>query len=156
MVTIIPSRRVHHKLWKKNTPNALLCAAGVFFISPIISGGVLAGYLLGDVVNPDLDLEGITQAEATMFEISKPLGYLWYWYWRPYALLRHRHWLSHGLVISTVGRLLYLFWWAWFIPPQRWLDIFMVGVFLGLVVSDSVHIIADILLTQAGELKRRT
>ena len=40
-------------------------------------------------------------------------------------------------------------------PPQLWLDKFMLGVFIGLVVSDSAHIFSDMFLKQNGTLKRR-
>ena len=152
----MPSGRVHRRLWITNAPNALFLAAGVFAISPLISAGVLAGYAIGDVVEPDLDMIQKTRSENVVLEKLGALGCVWFGYWAVYGcLLRrsHRDAISHAPIASTAIRFIYTFWWWWFlIPPQRWLDTLMIGVFLGLVISDSVHIIADALLSQSGGL----
>lgn len=85
----------------------------ILFTSPIILGGgihyfglnlgIIAGaahFLGGMYLSPDLDL------------VSRPYkrwGYL-RWIWIPYQEMipRHRHFLSHGLVIGSLVRLLYL------------------------------------------------
>jgi uncharacterized metal-binding protein len=85
----------------------------IYFATPIVFGvgtsyfgielGLIAGaahYVGGLMLSPDLDL------------VSRPYkrwGFL-RWLWLPYQRLipRHRHWLSHGPVIGSAVRLLYL------------------------------------------------
>jgi uncharacterized metal-binding protein len=85
----------------------------IYFATPIVFGvgsyyfgielGLIAGaahYVGGLMLSPDLDL------------VSRPYkrwGFL-RWLWLPYQRLipRHRHWLSHGPVIGSLVRLLYL------------------------------------------------
>jgi len=155
----MPSGNVHKKLWRANIPNALVCAAGMLFFSPVVAAGIVPGYMLGNAVEPDADLIQKTRAENEMIDRFGVLGCVWFGYWTVYGWwLRksHRRWFSHGLIVSTAIRFAYLFWWWWFlVPPMLWLDKFMLGVFIGLVVSDSVHIFSDWFLQQNGTLKRR-
>ena len=85
----------------------------IYFATPIVLGigwhylGLEAGivsasahFLGGLMLSPDLDL------------ISRPYkrwGWL-RWIWIPYQKLIpcHRHWLSHGVIVGSVVRLLYL------------------------------------------------
>lgn len=74
--------------------------------------GASAHFLGGFYLSPDLDL------------VSRPYkrwGWL-RWIWIPYQKLipYHRHWFSHGVIVSSVCRLLYLAAWllpSWFIFP---------------------------------------
>lgn len=92
------------------------------------------------------------------FYIGKVFVWIWLSILLGYALLivpKHRHWISHSYVLSTLIRLVYI----WFmlgilvsgVLSQVYLDIWMqllfspfgVGVFIGLSVADALHIMAD-------------
>ncbi|MBI1802063.1 MAG: metal-binding protein [Chloroflexi bacterium] len=57
--------------------------------------------LSGLMFSPDLDIDSAIDNRWGIF----------FWVWRPYMRIvpHHRHWLSHGLVIPPLLRLLYLF-----------------------------------------------
>jgi uncharacterized metal-binding protein len=86
---------------------------GIYFATPIVFGigtyhfgielGVIAAaahYVGGMMLSPDLDL------------VSRPFKRwgLLRWLWIPYqkTVPHHRHWLSHGPVIGSLVRLVYL------------------------------------------------
>jgi uncharacterized metal-binding protein len=91
----------------KNHDRSILLTTPIILAAAITSGHPDAGliatfayYFSGMYLSPDLDL------------VSRPYkrwGFL-RWLWLPYQRLipRHRHWLSHGPVIGSVVRLLYL------------------------------------------------
>jgi uncharacterized metal-binding protein len=61
-------------------------------------------------VSPDLDQEGYSALEIEAVRALGPLGYLWLALWWPYAkLIPHRSFWSHGPLVGTAGRLLWLF-----------------------------------------------
>ncbi len=150
----MPSQAPHQRLYTAAAPLAGL-AAVAFIVHPSVSVGIVAGYALGNFCDPDLDIgDKKTRAEIQMYKRSRVLGFLWWLFWLPYAkLIPHRSFFSHSIFFSTVFRLAYMFWWIAFIPPQRWLDALTVGVFVGLLIADSVHIFADIFLDQDGKMK---
>ena len=61
-----------------------------------------------------------------------------YWYWLPYGrMVSHRHWASHGLIIGTVIRFLYGWWFILFLWPVN--AAMVVAWFTGCLVSDIAH-----------------
>jgi uncharacterized metal-binding protein len=66
--------------------------------------------------------EGFSSADRDIEENRKPPS----WYWLPYGrMVRHRSVWSHGLIIGTVVRLIYGWWWLlwplWLVsPPMVW------------------------------------
>lgn len=116
-----------------------------------------AGALMGIPMSPDLDLQTRTISEKIPI-----VGPIWQAIWYPYALaVKHRSWVSHMPLISTVFRLAYLvlmLWalWAlgqvafgWQAPTlfemadwllaQRW----FLAAFIGLALSDALHALMD-------------
>ncbi len=99
----MPSGATHDRI-------TLLClplASGLTFLvsrSPSITLSLAGSFLFsGLMFGPDLDIHSVQ---------FKRWGIL-RWIWRPYqAGLHHRSWLSHGPIIGTVLRLLYLGIWA--------------------------------------------
>jgi uncharacterized metal-binding protein len=95
----MPSGRTHDRI----TLILLPPIAGASFL---ISGSgqltllLLASYLFsGFLFGPDLDIHSIQY---------KRWSYL-RWLWLPYrSMIRHRGWLSHGLLVGTIFRLFYL------------------------------------------------
>jgi uncharacterized metal-binding protein len=79
--------------------------------SDVLIGGVatFCGGMLAQVINPDLDIDGITRAERNLLNLFTPLGVMWVAFWTPYALaLPHRSLWSHFPVLGTVIRVGYM------------------------------------------------
>lgn len=49
--------------------------------------GVIFGYALGYIVDPDLDIVGLTKAEGTMLKKLGILAWPWLAWWLGYALI---------------------------------------------------------------------
>lgn len=119
------------------------------------------GCLAGVVLSPDLDQETLTFIEYKMMNQRNRLlalgGWLFALIFLPYAwAIPHRHWLSHGFIISTFIRLIYL---AAIVVVPAWL-VFgdsvithlesvvssqeFIYFLAGLLISDTLHIIMDI------------
>lgn len=122
------------------------------------------GCLTGIILTPDLDQETLTFSEYKLMNSRNRVialgGWLLALVFLPYAWsIPHRHWLSHGLVISTLIRLVYL---AIMVAIPAWLlfgvDIIayvpvvvkssIFGYFLtGLLISDILHGLMDLAST---------
>jgi len=144
---------------------AIIITTPVILATAIASGhadvGIIATaayYLGGMYLSPDLDL------------VSRPFkrwGLLRF-IWLPYQRLipRHRHWLSHGPVIGSIVRLLYLAalvspMWVLFpgLQQVRWSGVTLpnaMAVFCGVELSALNHLLLDGLLIPLPKwLKRR-
>ncbi|PSF36839.1 metal-binding protein [Aphanothece hegewaldii CCALA 016] len=95
----MPSGRTHDRITLWSLPwlvvlSLLLSRSGELTL--IISSGFLfSGLMFG----PDLDIYSVQY---------KRWGFL-RWIWQPYqSMIRHRSWLSHGLLVGTFVRILYL------------------------------------------------
>ena len=99
----MPSGRTHDRITLWNLPAVTVLT--LFFtkrsdLTLIVSGGFLFSGLM---LSPDLDLNSLP---------FKRWGWL-RWIWIPYQkLVRHRSIFSHGLVIGTTVRILYLACWV--------------------------------------------
>ena len=84
--------------------------------------------------------EGWASSDRDLEENRKPPS----WYWLPYGrMVRHRSLWSHGLVIGTVVRLAYGWWWLlvplWLVsPPMAW------AWCLGGLANDVRHLLLDL------------
>jgi uncharacterized metal-binding protein len=143
----------------------------IYFATPIVFGvgisyfgielGLIAGaahYVGGLMFSPDLDL------------VSRPYkrwGLLRF-IWLPYQRLipRHRHWLSHGPVIGSIVRLLYLAALVspiWLVFPSlqqvQWSGVTApnaMAFFCGVELSALNHLLLDgLLIPLPKALKRR-
>lgn len=133
-------------------------------ITPIVTIATLSpekavmftiGCLLGLIVEPDLDVNHVTESERRMIKVFGPLAYLWIGLWLPYALIiPHRSILSHTPIVGTTIRLAYLLGWLYLLlgvlGMQDWLFIAMQAnlevlawLVLGLIIADTGHWIAD-------------
>lgn len=141
----------------------------IYFATPVV--GILASqyglevgmiaasaHLLGGLLlSPDLDL------------ISRPYkrwGLLRF-IWVPYQRLipRHRHWLSHGVIVGSVVRLLYLAAWVsplWLMFPAlaqvQWEIDWekAIAFFCGIELSSLNHLLLDgLLLPLPASVKQR-
>ncbi len=150
-----------------------LLSSGQVELDAVRAGGCLAGLVL----TPDLDIERKTHAHSIVARLGQELGklfgrrgrlvgsalgealaFIWWGFWWPYGrLMPHRSAWSHGPVIGTLGRLVYLFclptlmWWLVSLavpvsPPQLVLPAYSAPLrqaFWGLVVSDALHGLLD-------------
>src|SRR4028118_1844453 len=149
----------------KNHDRSILLTTPVMLAAAIASGhadvGLIATasyYLAGMYLSPDLDL------------VSRPFKRwgLLRWFWLPYQKLipRHRHWISHGPVIGSAVRLVYLAALVsplWFFLPGlqqvQWSGVTApnaMAVFCGVELSALNHLLLDGLLIPLPKwLKRR-
>lgn len=167
----MPSGKVHNKLWKKGIRLSFIGFIGMYivldFLIPFISNpfscisehcfsislvvlvGSLSGYLLGKWITPDLDLFGITQNEWDVVKKGKLLGLFFVIYWLPYGYIfkgRHRSFWTHSYIWSTLLRVIYGFFWVYLLGVNIGIELksFLIfGLFIGLLMSDSIHIWAD-------------
>lgn len=112
-----------------------------------------AGAFVGLVVEPDLDQDFQAAPLSTMRQTGgDTVAKLWQLYWTPYArLIPHRSMLSHGPIVGTIGRMLYL---APFyaVPVLVWSHYFgfpaaqIFGYFVGLAWVDTMHFVMDFLI----------
>ena len=67
------------------------------------------GCMVGVIITPDLDQEGINMVEWQIVKKTKGLGFLWLMFWYPYAIaVPHRAFISHFPLVGTFVRLLYI------------------------------------------------
>ncbi len=132
---------------------------GIIGVSQSIELGIVAAsahLLAGLYLSPDLDL------------VSKPYKRwgLLRMVWLPYQKLIpcHRHWLSHGVIVGSVIRLLYLAAWflpLWFLFPGlqqvNWAITWekAIAFFLGVELSALNHLLLDGLLLPLPALVRQ-
>jgi len=148
----------------RNHDRAITATTPIMLAAAIASGHAEVGliatasyYLAGMYLSPDLDL------------VSRPYkrwGFL-RWVWLPYQRLipRHRHWLSHGLVIGSAVRLVYLAALVsplWFFLPGlqqvQWSGVTApnaMAVFCGVELSAINHLLLDGLLIPLPKALKR-
>ena len=142
----------HDKSIYVTSPVILLVGAHYFgWESGVIAAS--ANLLGGLLLSPDLDLV------SPPYQRWGPLR----WIWVPYQRLipKHRHWLSHGVLIGSVLRLLYLFLWGsllWITFPAlsqvHWIGVSVhncVAFFVGIELSALNHLLLDGLLVPLPE-----
>ena len=114
--------------------------------------GVTLGCLLGIPLTPDLDQISISKSEWRLVKRFGPFGFIWCAYWWLYAwIIPHRSFWSHFPIVGTILRLAYIT-----IPPiifyvykgysvvlPEFILEGLVGVFVGLAMSDFIHWIMD-------------
>jgi uncharacterized metal-binding protein len=148
----------------RNHDRSILLTTPIILAAAIASGHADAGliatsayYLSGMYLSPDLDL------------VSRPYkrwGFL-RWLWLPYQRLipRHRHWLSHGPVIGSAVRLVYLAAWlspVWLLFPglqqTQWSGVTApnaMAFFCGVELSALNHLVLDGLLIPLPKALKR-
>ena len=121
------------------------CVGSHCFTNSLLTAiGVPLGYLFGRYITPDLDQSNITKTEWDAMRKAKLFGVFFVMYWLPYGyLMKHRSTLSHSYILSSAIRMVYSFWWILFLHPVNLVLFILFGVFLGLSVSDGIHIFLD-------------
>lgn len=147
----------------RNHDRAITLTTPVLLAAAIASGhadvGLIATasyYLAGMYLSPDLDL------------VSRPFkrwGLLRF-IWLPYQRIPHRHWLSHGPVIGSIVRLVYLAvlispLWLLFpgLQQVQWAGVTVpnvVAFLIGVELSSLNHLLLDgLLIPLPQSVKRR-
>lgn len=151
----MPSGKIHSAV--------TLAAASLTYAWGYLSGETLPlaaaaaiGCASGVIFTPDLDVPG-TRADR---QVREGAGFIpaviWAIVWYPYsALIPHRSWLSHGLIIGTLIRIVYIavpLYLLGILPGAGPYTARLIG---GLVISDNLHIGADCLVTGIKKLTYR-
>jgi len=118
------------------------------YVDPVYATVITIAYIFGGyMLSPDLDIQSRIYKRWHMIR----------WIWKPYQIfVPHRSFLSHSGPVSATIRLLYLlFWLLPAIVPLFWLQIvsipiytlslLLVCIWFGVVMSDIVHVLLDIL-----------
>ena len=117
--------------------------AGVPLVSCIT---FLFGSLVGVLLSPDLDQDGLTNSETVVFRRFRILGHTFFLYWYIYAVaLKHRSPWSHFPILGTALRLAYLspLWWLLFVFIGLPVPDLAVPAVVGLAVADLLHFLRD-------------
>lgn len=122
-------------------------ASGYFFTGDIGIGLMsAAGSITGTLLSPDLDMTSWTISK----KVLGPFARLYAAFWLPYSkVIKHRSIWSHGPIIGTLGRLLYILSlvtivtrckiWVWM---TTWWE-YTLAFIVGLMLSDLIHWIMD-------------
>jgi len=160
----MPNGRVHARISKRFRFLSILASAGTYYAWEdwILSISVLPGYLLGAMVDPDMDLPKKNTYAKQLWRRTIIFAWMVPW-WNLYGILAqrflggHRSFWTHMPGISTIMRL------AWMcfpfgligriISPGTMAQVLvspmahriMLGVFIGLTLSDTIHAISDLI-----------
>ena len=108
--------------------------------------------MAGILITPDLDVD-YTASNAVVADISRLLAVVWRLYWWLYARIPHRHWLSHGLIVGTLVRVIYAVPLLW--PLYRHLPrVYLIAALAGLITVDNLHVGCDWLSTTIRTKKK--
>ena len=114
-----------------------------------MSAGMVVGYALGMILNPDADQPSITYADGIAMRHLGFIGALWVGWWTVYAVVfksMHRHFLTHFPFVSTAIRMVYMLWWLYLLDIDwNWGSVSaLVGMWIALSASDMGHFLSDL------------
>lgn len=158
------SNGVSHSIMTRKIALPISLIFGIF-ITPILGylAGALAfisclgGFILTLFVNPDSDQFGLTTAEWWLVKKFPVFGWSLVAIFDPYCrwiIPSHRHFLSHGYIIGTIIRVIYLGIifgiLGYFIPIIGIVDKFLlynydivIYITIGMIISDFFHELLD-------------
>ena len=123
-------------------------AAALMCHDPVMAAGAVSGIILSN----DLDINTVKYIGTNIIRripvIGRLLAFLWRVMWWPYAVkFKHRSTDSHGLVIGTIIRVLYIS--IFFLVANIWIPMtipaWLGRAIVGLIMSDCLHTVTDIL-----------
>ena len=166
----MPSGRTHAVITSAAAFSLTVAAPAYVPAHGLSSLAIIPGCALGVLLTPDLDVPGPTYS---VYQIRRLAGkaehfavFLWRLLWLPYArLIPHRSYWSHFPVFSTLLRLAYLLLPLFGLLLGLWFSSFVTGpvfpmsqvtgwllhstwlswAFAGLVISDSLHWLFDLI-----------
>lgn len=145
----MPNGKIHYQIWNIGKLGEAILFLGLLFVYPIVAVGTLIGYWLGQFIDPDMDLVGITSGEGRMLRRFPIMGGFFVAYWTLYGAIfrgKHRSFWTHSILVSTALRFSYMFWWLYVFVVKEWKEwmvLLLLGIYLGLSLADTYHIIAD-------------
>jgi uncharacterized metal-binding protein len=112
----MPSGNVHNA-----ATTSIILSLGVVYAlkvdTPLELAAVGVGAMANYFMSPDLDVDNGFQGFAKLRRfpiIGKVLAFVWRAVWWPYAIVvKHRSWVSHAPIISTLIRIGYLYAVIW-------------------------------------------
>lgn len=144
--------RVHLAGWVVILPSALYATTIHFEVTAVL----ILSYAMGRYLNPDADIVGMTYADGLAMRHFKIFGNAWVAYWTFYGAVfknRHRSLWTHFPFISTAIRMVYLFWWLYFIPIvwYDWQLVLIAVWWFGLSLSDIGHYVSDMWFSNSNQ-----
>jgi len=110
------------------------------------------GCIVGHTVTPDYDINQITYTKRKLIQRNKVIGWLWFYYWYPYALLQPHRGSSHTWPYGTFIRFIITLWpliglLGWLVGLGE-IDIILafiilLSIFIGQSIQDFIHLIMD-------------
>lgn len=146
----MPSGKTHAAMTVSATAGITVSMALAGFSPQDIQNATM-GCMAGIIVSPDLDVDGGFLGHYIVRRyLGEIAGRIWRAFWMPYAwIMPHRSDASHAPLISTFVRVLYMyvmyFCFCVTFSIQPWVPDVRTAFYLisGLVVSDTLHYIAD-------------
>lgn len=161
----MPSGKTHYNFYKAGFLVEIPEFAYLFTLNKIIALSHLVGYFIHRWADNDWDIMGVNKSESRVVKELPILGYFIFAISSFYgAVFRHKHrsFLTHFPIVSTVIRLGFIFFW---IPPlyyfgvldyQQWHSQVFWGVLWGLSQADMEHWLADIFWSESYfDVKKR-
>lgn len=157
----MPPGFVHYRFYKAGATLNIPAGFYLFFKNPIFGFSYILGYLFHRYCDNDWDILGTNMSESRAIHELKIIGYLIYGISSVYGAIfmrKHRSFITHFPVFSTIIRLLFVFGIpVFFLYYTRTLiyDVWQVEVFLGfwlgLSMADYIHFCADHLWPEDGK-----
>lgn len=127
------------------------------------AAGVLTGQVVGWLVTPDADVDGITHEEVRWFKVNRVMGHAFHLFWYAYSKAFKHRGTSHIPIIGTLTRLAYaslllsliqvavthdlLFADLLVVRLYNAAPYFCHGAFIAWAIQDTVHSIFDVCST---------
>lgn len=123
--------------------------------APALVAAAAVGCAAGLLLTPDLDIVG-SRADGLIRRTGFIPAVIWGILWYPYsALLSHRSIWSHGLIIGTVIRVIYVAIPLLIIGVNLRPWPYLIRGIIGLTISDNLHIGADFLVSGLKTINRK-
>jgi hypothetical protein len=124
-----------------------------------MGAGYMIGYSIHRWCDGDWDLMSVNSAEGRMVNEIPLLGHLLYGISSSYGSIfrkKHRSWATHWPLISTLIRLIFVFWLPFVLGDAYGINFvgdgwiwFWVYIWLGLSHADAIHLYHDLRNTQS-------
>jgi len=145
----LPSGEVHYQAYLKGFYVTIPSSVLVSFVDWKVGAGTLVGYWFHRYCDNDLDQMGVNSAEGRQVNELPIIGILFFGFSSMYgAVFRryHRHWITHFPIISTLIRIIFLFWCPFLILDGYGVNFigngwwkFWLGFWSGLSIADGIH-----------------
>lgn len=162
----MPDGATHRKATLRTTPFVIMSATLIpvimgylydndvlFIIATTLSFvGYLVGYLVVSAfIDPDADQISLTSSEGRLMRRFGVFGFAVVWWFMPYGYFFKHRGVAHWHIIGTLTRVAWALWLpvTWYLlsgytfPYLPFVYMFLVSMFVGLTLADSLHIWMD-------------